>query len=197
MGRFDLGGVLINVRTRAIVISCAFAVSLSLSSPTHALTVEPIVDTVMSVAKLNESEGKTTSDNKRETSKANASSTTHPPANKAPDVILPSSSTIDATPEATIVAEPLDQLPSIDTSEMQPKTLYMNHPTLVSTASQSISIAATADSIALLQVSDHGWKLFGISWYWWLLTGGLFYYSIYYVRYRRPRHDIEHHPMVS
>lgn len=175
MGRLNTGGALMNVRTGAIILSCAFAVSFLLSATTHARTVEPIVDMVLSATRLNESGGNTNSDTKRESSKTNTPTATRPPANKAPDVILQPTTTVNSTSVATIVTEPLDQLPSIVISEMQPQTLYTNYQSLALTTLPNVMTIAP-DVTAPLQASDHGWKLYGVAWYWLVFFVIMIYY---------------------
>jgi hypothetical protein len=175
MGQLSRGGTLLDVQTRAMLVACAAAVSLSLASPTQALTVKPIVDTVLSVAKLHEPTGTAPVDNKRETSKANTSTATRPSATKAPDAMLLPPATIDAPSVTPIVTAPLEPLPSIEMTEMRSLSASAHRPAASLAVSPAV-LGATNDTAAALQSSNHGWKVFGVAWYWWALIIALGYY---------------------
>jgi hypothetical protein len=186
MGQLDCGGTLINVRTRAALTACAAAISLSLSTPTHALSVEPVVDTVLSVVKLHEPEGNAASDNKGEASRAATSTKIRSSPNKAPDAILQPSTTIEAPAAAPVIAAPLEQLPSIETTEMRLLSASAYRPA-ASLAVSPVVLGTTNDTVMPLQSSNHGWKLFGVAWYWWALIITAGYYLIRRLRIRQRR----------
>lgn len=188
MERHSRGGTLRNVRSRTIALSCAFAFSLLLSSTTYALSVEPVLDTAVSVAKLNEPKATSERDNRRELRKAEdrTSATSSSLSNKTPDTTVESSPTVTAAPEPAIIPAPIEELHSIDTSEMKPQTLRIYRPVTTLAVSHEVLGATTADSVTPLQASAHGWKLFNVAWYWWLVGGiGAFYGTQRMVRYRQ------------
>lgn len=179
MKRHSRGGTLRNVRSRTIILSCAFALSLLFSSATHALSIEPVLDTVISVAKLNEAKTTSEQDNRRESRKAEdrTPATSSSPSNKTPDTTAESLPTVTAASEPAIIPAPIEELHSIDTSEMRPQTLRIYRPVATLAVSHEILGATTADSVTPLQASTHGWKLFNVAWYWWLLGGVSVFYS--------------------
>jgi hypothetical protein len=196
MERFDRGRALKNAWTRAIVLSCAFMIPLLFSSNTHALTVDPVIDTVISVAKLTESENKSTADDRRGSSRSNAS-TTQSPANKAPDTATQLPVPVQAPSEAAIVAEPIEQLPTIDAIGMPPRTVYIYRPVSAVTVSHAVLGTTATDTVAPLQASDHGWKFFGVAWYWWLLGGLIIYVAIRHVTLLQYRQTVRQEFIVS
>lgn len=167
MGQLGRGGALLNVREGTIVLLCAFTISLLSSGATSAIAVDPLLNTVTAVVRLNDSENSTTNDRRRGADRTDDNNSR---AATSPVTLNTATPAPIAAPESApaVTAEPLEQLPSIDTIEIQPRISGMYRPA-VSLAVSPVVLGATNDTIAPLQASNHGWKLFGIAWYWWVI----------------------------
>lgn len=172
MGRFDRYRALINVRSGTIILSCALVFSLlSSSSTAEALAVEPLADTVISIAKLDESGNVAGNDNGRGFSKTEHKVPVSSSAHKAPDMTVQQSTGDDTvTSNPALVVELMEQLPSINTAQIQLQAVRMYRPVSTLTVAHAVSGTTTTDSVMPLQASGHGWQIFGIAWYWWLLS---------------------------
>jgi hypothetical protein len=73
-------------------------------------------------------------------------------------------------PTSTIVATPLDELSPLDISTIPAQAPYSYHPATAALAASHAAVGtATGDLAVPLQATKHGWKLFGVAWYWWLI----------------------------
>lgn len=174
MGRFSRGGTLTNVHIRTSVLLCVLAVLLAPSSA-KALSVEPVIDSVLSIAKLDDT-GDSASNSRpnagKSTDKASASPSL---SGKSSDTVVQPPSSNNGVSEPAMATQPIDQLPVIDTVATQPQTISMYRPVPTLAASHAVLGVATSDDVAPLQTSRHGWQIFGITWYWWLAAGIIIY----------------------
>lgn len=196
MRRFDRGGTLNNAHVRVAVLSFVSVTSLLFSSNTHALTVEPIIDTIVSVAKVNEPENRAAADDRRGSSRSNVSPA-QSSTSKDPDAVTQSPLPAMTSPDDTIVTEPIEQLPTIDTAEMPSQTVHIYRPASSLTVSHAVIGATTTDAVTPLQASDHGWRFFGVAWYWWLLGGLIVYIVIRHISLLQYRQAIRQEFVAS
>lgn len=184
MGRYSSGGTLPKVRSGAIILMCVLSISLSsISSPAYGLSVDPLLDRVLSVTQLNETEAAPSPSNSRSLSKPEDKS--RPATAK---VSSDSSASIQASePVATqVVAEPLEVLPPLDTFDRQQKIARSSVPvTKVPSSPVALSVASGSAPASILRSSEHGWKIFGVTWYVWGLAGVSSAYATRWVLSRR------------
>lgn len=184
MGRYSSGGALPKVRYGAIILVCALSVSLSsIPSATHGLSVDPLLDRVISVTQLNEAQAVPPTNNGRSLGKTDDKS--HPATANAPSS---SSAPAQVTKPvvAQIVAEPLEVLPPLDTFERQQRIARFSQPVVeVVDTPASLSAVSEPTPVSILRSSDHGWKIFGVAWYVWGLAGVGSTYATRWVLSRR------------
>lgn len=195
MGRLGRGGTLINVHIRTAVLSCVLAASL-LSSSVNALSVEPVLDSVLSIAKLSETSSPAGSSRPNIEKSADKPPASASSSSRPPDTVMSPPVSGDIVPEPVMAARPIDQLPIIDSTKIQSQTMRIYRPAATLTGSHAVMDIATSDDVAPLQASRHGWQIFGITWYWWLASGLITYCVIRRMVAVRYRQKTNNHEMV-
>lgn len=162
MGQRSRGRTRINVQMRALVFSCAALLVASTPSDLSALSLEPVVTTIVSVTQANKSKTTETKTEQQTTRGAKATDASATPAAQ-------SASPGVAAEQAPIVGEPLPELPVIETLAVRTPSVILARPASAVVISHPVVASVAGDSVAPLQPTHQGWKIFGIVWYWWLL----------------------------
>lgn len=184
MSRHSRGVTLIAARSWALIFSFAFIISFFASHNSSALAIDPRLDDVLSLVRRNQSDNAQKSDSdttiKDKNGKASDSASANPSQQTDPQVPGDGS----AASETPIVAEPLKELPTIDTSETLAQPIRSTQPARVATTSNAVLGAINTASVAPVQATSQGWKFFGVAWFWWLIVGVAGYYTTR--RFARP-----------
>jgi hypothetical protein len=188
MSRHSRGVTLIATRSWVLIFSFAFIFSFFASHNTYALSVDPVLDDVFSLLNRNQSDNAQKPDAstnvKDKNDKTSDSTSTNAPLKTDPQVPGDGS----ATPEAPVIAEPLMELPSIDTSETIAQPIRSTQPAHAIPASPGAVLGIADNAVALpVQATSQGWKFFGVAWFWWFIAGATGYYISrrLIARYRR------------
>jgi hypothetical protein len=176
-------GVTLNATQKwVMILPFAFILPLFTAANSSALSLEPVVSDVISLLSPN----RTTPESPRTDANPSAKNENKPPNAAKPESSPVGSiqqSTTDITPpEAPIIADPLAELPTIDVSSAQvaPRHVPVVAHRAATTVASGVLGVAVRQPMVPLQSSNQGWKLFGITWYWWVICAG----SIYYVSRR-------------
>jgi hypothetical protein len=181
------GVAVLTIRTGTLLMSGAFILSLLLSSASYALSLDPTLDTVTSLVISDTTDSKQTNDQH---------GGDKPPVNSRPATTSSAANSATATltnvPESTpaVVAEPLQPLPSIVVTDISPQNVRASH-SVPSLALSHTARPASANTAIPLQASNHGWKLFGVVWYWWVLIPSAGYYLVWRFKHAQHRQTCE------
>lgn len=184
MGRYSSGGTLPKVRSGAIILMCVLSISLSsISSPAYGLSVDPLLDRVLSVTQLNETQAvpQTNSGQSlgRSDDKARPVTAKAPSHNGTP-------LQVNEPVTTQVVTEPLEVLPPLDTFDRQQRIARFSAPVTKAAGSPvTLPVASGSAPASILRSSEHGWKIFGVAWYVWGLAGVSSAYATRWVLSRR------------
>jgi hypothetical protein len=170
MGQSSRGATLIHTPAIMAIAGCMFILSLLVAPSVQALSLDPVLDAVTVATK-------TLTRNDKEVKPSRSSSTSSPGNQQSaasaktpvPTVAPSTSSSVAAPSEEVIVAEPLQQLPTIDDPSVGAPPITPVRPITAATVSAEAYGAQSATTP--LQATEQGWTLFGIAWYW-LVVGG-------------------------
>lgn len=173
-GHFPLIGAL---------LSAAFVASFFTSYDANALSIDPVLDTVTSITQALKGEDKSAKKSNSPSSISKGGSNT-PQSSKVVSP-TPSSSTggsVAAPPDdEVIVTEPLQELPTIDTSEVVKPTLTSPTPIKATIASAEV-LGAQSTTTSPLRVTEQGWEVFGVAWYWFAAVAASVWSGVIYLR---------------
>lgn len=174
MWRYGRGGALLKVRIGTMILPCLCAATLLSPSTAHGLSIEPVLDTVLSAAKLSNPEKTNSGDNRQGIIKSDDNSRAAVSASSS-NKPAPLGMSI-AEPAPVVVAEPLAELPSIEAFNPQQKIARISQPVLPIMTAAALT-PASANVPSLLQVSNQGWTLLNVAWYVWMLAGLISWYA--------------------
>lgn len=183
MGRYRSGGMLLKDRSWAMILPCLLVFAFLSSSVAHGISVDPVLDRVISITKLNESKDTGPSDNRPGADKSGNGAQ---PDNTAPSSHKSSPVVVNNTPEfmPTVVANPMPELPPVETFETWQTIARMSEPVPLRVKSPAaLDVVAKPVMPSILQSSNHGWKVFGVAWYVWILAGGASWYATRWAAY--------------
>ncbi len=180
MRRYGLDGTLLLIQSSLLIFSCALIALLLPAAAVHGLSVGPLVDKVLDATKLIEPSRPGLNENKNN----NQSSATD---SRPPAMATPAEQSADYS--APVVSERQFQQNTLkQLSTVEPIEAFSSERSLTRIAyvdSTTKNSASTFEPIsqtsAPLQVSNHGWKVFGVTWYWWLSGVAGVWYSIRWV----------------
>lgn len=175
MKRYSSSATLLSVRSGAAVLSWALLISAMLPVPSYALPVGPVIDNVLSITKLNQPAERVVSDDAEKigpsAGNSRAASTTNPSSNNF--VPPPENAVADRT--TMVVTEPIKELSLIDPYAVQENDIRSSR-LATSAIPPTVTNPAVVETSSMLQASNHGWKLFNVPWYWWLILPTAGYY---------------------
>lgn len=180
-----------------VVLSCMLAASLVPAQSTQALSIDPVLDTVLSVVSR---------DRPRHTEDASYSGTDTPSdtSSSAPSVNgkssdkLPQPAAQTATVEPATTIDPIEPLPLIDAQDMQLATIRMGETApVITTPPAVLGVSTTSRGVMPLQATSQGWQFFGVAWYWLLSIAGLIYYVVRRARGARASKRVNNNAIVS
>lgn len=169
-------GTLMHVRTGIAALLGALTISLLSPQYVGAVSVDPLLDRVLSTARLGDQGSAPSEPNANSSKPTNNSTKALPASSKGADSGEPPALNSNKESAPIVNAPPMDPLPIIDTIE--PVLLSVSPRKSVATSVASpAELGDSTDSYATpLQATSRGWELFGVMWYWWLGAAAILYY---------------------
>jgi hypothetical protein len=191
MGQSSRGVTVIHTPFIVAVFVCMLTFSFIAAPRTQALSLDPVLNTVTVVTKTVSGDDKEVKSSRSSSSQPQNSqrsgASTGTPVSPSPsstsEAVVPAS-------EEVIVAEPLQELPTIEEGAVV--TPPVTPIRQIKAVSASVGGVGVQSGITPLQATEQGWKLFGIAWYWLgiigaTLWGGFIYMQRYYLNLSRSR----------
>jgi len=155
------------------VLGCILTLSLVSAPATHALSLDPALNTITAVAQTLTSTDKEVKSSRSSSTSSSSGQRAGSAAKTATSPVTPSTNeTAAAPPEEVIVTEPLQQLPTIEAP-------IVASPVAPAHSAGAVAVSAEAlgaqSSTTPLQATEQGWKVFGIVWYWPVIVGMSFW----------------------
>jgi len=190
MGQFSRGVTVIHTPSIVAVFACMMIFSFIAAPRTQALSLDPVLNTVTVVTKTVSGDDKQVKSSRSSSSQPQNSQRAG--ASTATPVSPPSSTSEAMVPatEEVIVAEPLQELPTIEEGTVGTPLATPIRP--IKSVAASVGAVEVQSGIAPLQATEQGWKLFGVAWYWLGIIGatlwcGFIYMQRYYLNLSRSR----------
>jgi hypothetical protein len=189
MGQSSRGVTVIHTPFIVAVFVCMMTFSFIAAPRTQALSLDPVLNTITVVTKTVSGDAKEVKSSRASSSqpqnsqRSGASTATPVSPSSTSEAVVPAS-------EEVIVAEPLQELPTIEEGAVVTPPATPIRP--IKAVAASVGGAGVRSGIAPLQATEQGWKLFGVAWYWLgiigaTLWGGFMYMQRYYLNLSRSR----------